>query len=240
MRVLPLALFALALTSLAAAQDPDPAAARTRANRTVDCLERVQNDLGTTMRLLREAARQTQSRDAAAARDAVQMVVSLEQRVADLSRAMKACVPEDALLQPRTVVQDRTGSEAAVAEANDIPVVERDATLAPHVKAVIGQRVDGTGTVSHAVVKASIRGVSSRLERCYTRLANRQAGVQGQLDLAFTISTRGDVRNVAVQRPSIESMSFARCVQSAGQRMRPSAGAVGGDARFSYTLAFGG
>ena len=67
MRAVPPALFALCLASIAGAQEagPDPEVARIRANRTVDCLERVGRDLTTTMDLLRDASRQTQSIDQA-------------------------------------------------------------------------------------------------------------------------------------------------------------------------------
>jgi len=239
MRALTVAFVALLVPSLAAGQEADPEAARTSAGRTIDCLERVNHDLENTMRLLRDASRQTRSENARARQDAAHMVVSLQQRVADLSRALKDCVPDDAHLRPRTVVQEHTGTEAAVGEHNDIPSVEEDARLADNVRAVIGQRVDGTGHIDDAHVKRAIRSAASRMERCYEQLVDRGALQSGQLNLVFTITSRGSVSGVRVERSTIANASFNRCVQSAGQRIRPSAGASGGDVRYSYTLHFG-
>jgi TonB family protein len=241
MRWLPISLAALSLSTFAAAQDdaPDPEEARSRAHRTIDCLERVNRDLETTTRLLREAARQTRASDPAARQDAARMVVSLQQRVADLARATKQCVPEEAHLEPQTRIREPTGNEAAVREANDLPSVERDAQLTSNVHAEIGQRVDGTGNVPDDAIKRGIRGIAPRLERCYERLVDRGALQSGRLELAFTVTTSGRVRRVSVENSSLGSRSFNRCVQAAGRRIRPGAGASGGDTRYSYVLHFG-
>lgn len=239
MRALPVAFAVLLVPSLALAQNADPEAVRTSAGRTIDCLERVNHDLENTMRLLRDASRQTLSTDANARRDAAQMVTSLQQRVADLSRALRDCVPEEAQLNPRTVVREPTGTEASVREHNDIPSVEQDARLADNVHAIVGQRVDGTGHIDDAAVKRGIRSAAGRMERCYEQLVDRGALQSGQLNLIFTITNRGAVRGVRVERSSIDNRRFNRCVQAAGQRIRPGAGASGGDVRYSYTLRFG-
>lgn len=238
MRVLSVAI-ALLVPSLALAQDPDPGAARASAQRTVDCLERVNHDLEATMRLLRDAARQTESTSANARRDAVHMVTSLQQRAADLARALKDCVPEDAHLTPQTVVREPTGNEASVREHNDIPSVEQDARLADNVHAIVGQRVDGTGHIDDAHVKRGIRVAAGRMERCYEQLVNRGALQTGQLNLVFSITSRGRVRGVRVERSTFDNARFDRCVQNAGEHIRPGAGASGGDVRYSYTLRFG-
>ena len=239
MRALPVAFAVLLVPSLALAQEPDPEAARVSAGRTIDCLERVNHDLENTMRLLRDASQQTRSTSANARRDAAHMVTSLQQRVADLSRALKDCVPEDAHLTPRTIVQEPTGNEASVREHNDIPSVEQDARLADNVHAIIGQRVDGTGHLDDAHVRRGIRSAAGRMERCYEQLVNRGALQTGQLNLVFSITPRGSVRGVRVERSSIDNRRFNRCVQAAGQRIRPGTGATGGDVRYSYTLRFG-
>ncbi len=239
MRALPVVFAALLVPSLALAQEPDPDAARTSAQHTVDCLERVNHDLERTMQLLRDAARQTQSTSENARRDAAHMVTSLQQRIADLSRGLKDCVPEDAHLTPRTVVREPTGNEASVREHNDIPSVEQDARLADNVHAVIGQRVDGTGHIDDAHVKRGIRAAAGRMERCYEQLVNRGALQSGQLNLIFSITPRGSVRGVRVERSTFDNRRFNRCVQAAGQRIRPGTGATGGNVRYSYTLRFG-
>lgn len=238
MRALTVSLVLL-LASSALAQEASPEDARQSAGRTLDCLERVKHDLETTMRLLRDASRQTRSSDAQARRDAAHMVTSLQQRAADLARALRACVPEDAHLNPRTVVREPTGTEASVGEHNDIPSVERDARLADNVRAVVGQRVDGTGHIDDGTVKRAIRSAAGRMERCYEQLVDRGALQSGQLNLIFSITDRGGVRGVRVERSTIANDRFQRCVRSAGQRIRPPSAARGGDARYSYTLHFG-
>lgn len=240
MRALPVFSVLLLLPTLATAQDaPDPAEARASAGRTIDCLERVNADLETTMRLLRDASRQTRSTNAQARDDAAQMVVSLQQRVADLSRALKDCVPEDAHLNPRTVVQEPTGNEASVRQANDIPSVEEDSPLSRNVRVLVGQRVDGTGSIEAAVVKRTVRTVGDRLDRCYAQLVDRGALTTGEARLVFTIHGRGRVRNVQLEESSIDNRRFQRCVERAGRHMRAASGPRGGDVRFSYRLRFG-
>jgi len=230
----------LFLPTLAAAQDaPDPAEARASAGRTIDCLERVNADLENTMRLLRDASRQTRSSNAQARTDAAQMVVSLQQRVADLSRALKGCVPEDAHLNPQTVVQEPTGAEAAVREANDIPSVEEDARLSRNVRILVGQRVDGTGAIDAAVVKRTIRTSSARFDQCYGQLVDRGALTSGEVRVVFTIRGRGRVRNVELEESSIDNRRFQRCVERAARHMRAASGPRGGEVRFSYRLRFG-
>jgi TonB family protein len=240
MRALPILSALLLVPSFAAAQDaPSPAEARDRASQTIDCLERVNHDLENTMRLLRDARRQTQSSNTQARTDAAHMVVSLQQRVADLARTLKDCVPEEAHLNPRTVVQEPTGAEAEVREAGDIPSVEQDEQLSRNVRILVGQRVDGTGTIDDAVVKRTVRTASDRLDRCYGQLVNRGALTTGEARLVFTIRGRGRVRNVRLEESSIDNRRFQRCVESAGRRMRAASGARGGEARFSYRLRFG-
>lgn len=241
MRALPVSLIALSIASFAAGQDtgPDPAEARASAGRTIDCLERVNRDLESNMRLLRDAARQTRSDNTRASRDAAQMVVSLQQRVADLSRALKQCVPDDAHLNPRTVVQEHTGAEASVGQHNDIPSIEEDSPLSRNVRVVVGQRVDGTGTIDAAVVKRTVRTASERLDECYGQLVNRGALTTGEARLVFTIRGRGPVRNVRLEESSIDNSRFQRCVERAGRRMRAASSPRGGDTRFSYRLRFG-
>jgi TonB family protein len=218
---------------------PDPAAARTRGTRAIDCLERVQNDLRTHIGLLRDAVRQLAASDSAARNDAAQAVVSLEQRIADLGRALSACVPREAHLEPRTVVQEPTGNEASVRRENRLPAVDRNQQLTQNVLAVIGLRVDGTGTVPEANVRSGMRDIAPRLERCYERLVRRGALQTGQLVLAFTITTDGRIREVDVEGSTIDNRSFDNCVRSAGRRLRPGTIARGGNARYAYTLKFG-
>ncbi len=240
MRALPIVFALLLVPTLAFAQEaPSPEEARDRASHTIDCLERVNTDLETTMRLLRDARRQTQSSNAQARSDAAQMVVSLQQRVADLARALKDCVPEEAHLTPRTVVQEPTGAEASVRESGDIPSVEQDAPLGRNVRVIVGQRVDGTGTIDDAVVKRTVRTASDRLDRCYAQLVDRGALTTGEARVVFTIRGRGRVRNVELEESSIDNRRFQRCVERATRRMRAASGPSGGETRFSYRLRFG-
>ena len=228
------------LSPIAAAQTPDASEARNRATRAVDCLERVQAQLNTAVGLLRDAARQTRSGDAAERNDAAAAVVSLEQRIATLSRSVKDCVPQEARLEPRTVVREHTGNEAAVASENSLPAVDRNQRLSRNVLAIVGERVDGQGTVPDANVRSAIRDVAPRLERCYGRLVDRGALETGELVLAFTITTAGRIRDVTVEGATISNGGFQRCVASAGRRLRPGTIARGGNARFAYKLKFGG
>ena len=133
----------------------------------------------------------------------------------------------------------RSATERAVAQPNPATrVFERDAVLQSNVEAVVGEQVDGRGTIDGAVVRAAIRGVASNLSRCYGRMVDRGALTSGTIILAFTVHENGRVTGVRTEQNSFENAGFARCVRAAGRHIRPSSGSEGGEATVSYTLRF--
>jgi len=211
-----------------------------RASNEIRCLERVATDLQRSIRLLREAQDQLHASSQAARDDAARAVESLESRIDDLADAIKTCMPQASGAEQQVIVVDPVGADARVGMENAATdEVERDAQLAPYVKVVVGQRVDGHGSVSGAAVRAGVRTIASRLERCYGSLVERGALERGELHLVFTVTTSGRVTRVGVENPSIGERRFHRCVQSAGRAIRIRGSANGGDATYSYTLRFG-
>ncbi len=240
MRPTSLALALLALALPAAAAQDEPRAARERAARTLDCLQPLQRELNTTIQLLREARDQTGSADPRARADAAAAVRALEQRLHRLGEQLQRCVPPEASLRPRTVVQEPTGTEAAVATENRATTeIERDTQLAANVRVQVGERVDGYGTVAASEVRRMVAAIGSRLDRCYGELVERDALQSGTAILAFTVTPNGQIRRVTVEQPTLGDRRFVRCLRRAGQAIRATTAATGGDARFAYTLRFG-
>ncbi|MEM9073287.1 MAG: AgmX/PglI C-terminal domain-containing protein [Myxococcota bacterium] len=239
MRSLPLILLALAFSSSALAQ-PDVSAARSRATQTIDCLRPLQSELRTTVQLLREARDQMNTSDAEARQDAARAVSALEQRLHRLAERIQSCVPEEASLEPRTVIQERTGSDARVGVENQATSeTERGTALTRNVHVEVGERVDGHGSIAAAEVRRMVSRIGSRLDRCYGQLVERGALQTGTAILAFTVTPSGRIRRVTTERVTLGDSRFHRCLRRAGQSIRASTAAMGGDVRFAYTLRFG-
>ncbi len=228
---------ALLIPALAHAQPPaDVAGARTRAPREIDCLQRQASALRDTIQLLREARAQLDASHADLRDAAAHSVVSLEQRVARIAEAIKACVPDEDV---QTRVQEHTGNNAAVGQENAATlVVEQNTRLGNYVQVVRGERVDGHGNVSSDEVRRMFGRISGRLQRCYGNYVDRNALEAGTAILSFTVTTSGRVRSVRVEQ-AMGDASFQRCLRHAGRAIRATTSAVGGDVQFAYTLRFG-
>lgn len=228
---------ALLIPALAHAQPPaDVAGARTRAPREIDCLQRQASALRDTIQLLREARAQLDASHSDLRDAAAHSVVSLEQRVARIAEAIKACVPDEDV---QTRVQEHTGNNAAVGQENAATlVVEQNTRLGNYVQVVRGERVDGHGNVSPDEVRRMFSRISGRLQRCYGNYVDRNALEAGTAILSFTVTTSGRVRGVRVEQ-AMGDASFQRCLRHAGRAIRATTSAVGGDVQFAYTLRFG-
>lgn len=246
----------LGVASGAAAQDVDPReairdtrAVSERLEREWDCIRDKQTALERVVRLMRESQAQM-ARTSAGTRehdDARAAIRSLRQRAVLLERQALECrtEPSEEAASGRpvqgVVVREapRSASERAVAQRNPATrVFERDTVLQSNVKAVVGEQVDGRGTIDGSVVRAAIRGVTSNLSRCYGRMVDRGALSRGTIILAFTVHENGRVTGVRTEQNSFDNTTFARCVRAAGRRIRPSSGSEGGEATVSYTLQF--
>lgn len=85
-----------------------------------------------------------------------------------------------------------------------------------------------------------MRGIGSRLERCYDRYLDNGSIRARQLDLVFTFRAGSNrASSVDVEQSQFEDERFQRCVRSAGQRMRATASPRGGEATYNYRLRFG-
>lgn len=234
MRAFPLLLL---IPALAHAQPPaDVDAARARAPREIDCVQRQLSELRDTVQLLREAQAQLSASQSDLREAAAQAIVSLEQRVGRISDALQACVPEQ---QVQTRVREHTGAAARVAQENPATqVVERDTRLSTYVKVERGERVDGHGTVAAGEVQRMFRRIGPRIERCYGSYVDRNALEAGTAILSFTVTTSGRIRGVRVEQ-AMGDATFQRCLRHAGRAIRATTSAVGGDVQFAYTLRFG-
>jgi hypothetical protein len=236
------AIACLAIFPLAAHAQDLSAAERTSALERVRalsaCVAQQHTELDRIAQLIREAEQQrTQARDDRVRRDADAAIEALIARAAGVQRQLRACVGTPDLPQPGTTIEEREAprdpSAAEVeSEAGTVRSVEHDARLSEHVLIVRGEQVDGSGSMDAAQVRAAIRAVASRIERC------AQSG-SGQLDLVFAFRN-GAARatNITVEHGA--SSTLDGCVRQAAAGLRASNGPRGGEAVFSYRLRFGG
>jgi TonB family protein len=253
---LPAALASLALPALALAQgtsDPAAASAEVRAvaervEAEIACLGRVQTELRRVLRQIDEARAQMSSarasdRDRADARASIeslsQRAVELVRRVpacrSQLSRAASTAAPVGGVIVRRQGLEGNASAVGAENPATD--VVERDTPLAENVGVVVGERVDGYGTLDAAVVRAAIRSIGAQLSQCYERTVGEGALREGSIILTFTVSSSGHVGRVETERSRF-SRRFDECVRDAGRHIQVGRAPSGGDVAYSYTLRF--
>jgi hypothetical protein len=242
MRTTILALLVLALPSLASAQDMS-AADRTRALERVRalaaCVAQHRTDLERILALVREAEQQRErARDDRVRRDADAAIEALIARAAGVQRQARACVGGADLPSPGTSVVEHEAppdpSADAIEDASGtVRAVEQNAPLSEHVHVVVGEQVDGGGTMDAAHVRAAMRSIAPRLERC-------AAGGARQLELVFTFRNGSPRASGVTIEGTGSGDALASCVRQAGQALRVSRGPYGGVATFSYRLRFGG
>ncbi len=104
---------------------------------------------------------------------------------------------------------------------------------------MVGERVDGRGTVPADAIRRSVREVAGRFEQCYEGFLERGALQTGTAIVSFTVTGSGRVERTTVEQNTLRDARFASCLRSAASRIRIRSGASGGDARFAYTLRFG-
>ncbi len=230
-----------------------------RAQRSADaldgeirCLEDVHTRLAGVVQLVADARHQAQTASSdSVRRDAVRTVESLSQRIDTLEQDAQACrtaVPHDSQAAARTrggqgvVYVDAPPDPTAQAVATPnaaTEVIEHGTTLTSNVHVRSGERVDGMGHVEPAAIRAAVAGIGGRLDRCYEHLVGQGVLRTGTAILVFTVTTGGRVTGVHVEEDSLHSTYFDACLRHAGEHLRSSAAASGGNVVYSYTLAFG-
>lgn len=249
MRTISLSLSLLLLSvATAAAQQMTPAeraSAVNRARELAGCLDAHHNEMQRIMRLLVAAERQRDTAgDPAARRDAEAAIEALMIRVQTVQRGASECInvrvpgpgPDHVIVRPPP---PDPAADAVAGTGGSIVAVERDAVLSQYIVVVIGQQVDGRGTIDDAEVRSAVRRAASGFERCYEQYLDRGSMEPTTLDLVFTLRGSGPARNVTIENSHFEDPNFERCVRSAGGQIRSSAAPRGGDAQFSYRLRFG-
>jgi hypothetical protein len=225
-------------------------AALARIDRETTCLLAHKARLAQLLELARQAQAQQQRAGASQAeRDAGRdALVSLRRQAAEAERAARRCIEPGPLAFPASVGAPEVVQVApppdpsadAVGELNSATeVIERDVTLGPYVRVVVGEKVDGLGAASPPAVQRAVRAIAPRLGACYDRLVERGALRSGRLVLAFKVLASGAVTQVAVEENRIPDAAFERCVVEAGRALRVEGGARGGFATYAYELAFG-
>jgi len=221
------------------------AAAVRRVRDLAACVERNHQQLQRLLRLVDQAETQRDhAGDASARRDAQRAIEALVTRAEDVRTRARECLGGAALPTVGTQVVERPPPPDAAADAvaqsgGSIHEIERDARLGSNIHVERAQQVDGQGRVDSSVIRAAVRAIGPRLDRCYERYLDRGSVQARRLDLVFTLSGSGRASSVQVERSGFSDATFERCVRAAGQRIRASRGPAGGAAIFSYTLRFG-
>lgn len=225
------------------ASDRDAALVRVRA--FASCVESRHQELARVLTLIRESeAQRAAARDAAVRRDAERAIEALIARASDIQQRTRACLSGEGLPAPgtRVVVQDPPADPAAdsVEEARGtVRTVETEAELAPNVRVVRAEQVDGQGRIEGSEIRRAVRGIASQLERCYESYLDRGSMTAHELDLVFTVRAAGAAADVDVERSGFADARLEQCIRQAGRGLRVSRAPSGGPAMFSYRLRFG-
>ncbi|AKF10391.1 hypothetical protein [Sandaracinus amylolyticus] len=236
--LLGLALSLSSLATIAHAQDP-AASARTVAQ----CLREHDEQVQRLMRLLEQA--ETRAHEPGIAddvrRDAAASVTALVDRIRAHAQQVRHCIERN----PIPVHVDGTVTETTADPAHDslaadrgtVHQIESGTQLAPSVRAVRGERVDGSGQAPDENVRAAMRGIGSRLAACYGQYLDRAAHRAGEVTLTFTASDGGRVGSAQLEGAGGFDTTMRQCVERAavemvvrGQR---------GRAVYSYVVRFG-
>ncbi len=216
-----------------------------RARELAGCLDAHHNEMQRILRLIVAAERQRDtSTEPAAQRDAEAAIEALLVRVASVQRGASECIgvrvptpgPTTVVVQPPP---PDPAADSVAGTAGSIPAIERDAVLAQYVVVVVGQQVDGRGSLDDADVRVAVRRAAGSLERCYEQYLDRGSMEPATLDLVFSFRGAGAAREVAIENSHFDDATFERCVRTAGQQIRTSVPPRGGDAQYSYRLQFG-
>jgi len=137
-------------------------------DRELACLREKRERLARVLVLLAQSEGQAHSTTLSAREreDGETAVISLKRQAADLERESQRCLETTMVFaatdtsQPvvRVVAPPPDAAADAVARVNDARVVERDTRLSDDVRVVVGEQVDGVGTVESGTVRSGVRG----------------------------------------------------------------------------------
>jgi hypothetical protein len=222
-----------------------------RVAREAACLAQKEADLRRIVHQMEEAKRQIEdaSSSAEARRDGRLALTALLQRAVRVERAILECRTELSARARRPGPPEGVTTRQAPLHPNEeavevqnaaTRVVERDAVLQPNVGVVIGEQVDGTGTIAPEEVRAAVRGTASLFSRCYDQLVDRGALARGNIIVTFRVTGAGRTTAARAGHGSLTDRRFVSCMSAATRRIRVRSAPTGGDAVYSYTLRFPG
>lgn len=220
-------------------------AALERLRSLAECVERSHIELQRLLRLVRESEEQQRTaREPAVRRDAERAIEALLARAAEAQDRVRECSSGERIPNPAAEIVERPpladpAAEAIAQRGGTVRVVEENSQLTPNVRIVRGEQVDGEGRVEASAIRAAVRQVASRLERCYDHYLDRGDLTARELDLVFTLQRAGPARQVRIERSGFGDARLESCVQQAGRSIRVGSPPQGGPAIFSYRFRFG-
>lgn len=239
-------MLALAMAGSAHAQDPDPAAARTRAEAVTACIGTKADELAHFTRMLGEA-RTTLSGSHASARqrgDAAHAVAMLEQRIHGIAEAIARCTESPATTTTTTTRttpahESTCGGPAAGCRGDEAATIPSGTPVSEHVRAENPEKLEGTGRLPAPAVLGALRRIGPTIDACYDAFTERYAIVNGEARLVFWVSPTGVVTEIALEGLAIGDATFRSCVTRAVRSLPSPGSPEGGPVRTSVRLLIG-
>ena len=208
--------------------------------REARCLREVSASLRGLSRRFEESVAQAENGrlSEAARRDARLALDALRTRHREIAERARGCVEDTPppAARPVQAAPPPTPAAAHLATPGDSLVVfEENTLLSPSVLIERAEQVDGTGSVSRASLQNAMRGLSSRLERCYERFLRRGSLTPGRVSVGFTLRRARAVHRIEVFENEFDD-AFGRCVARAMRRLRVRETPQGGPVTVSYRL----
>lgn len=229
----------LLIAPSARAQDPT-----TNARAVASCLQEHAENVQRLMRLLEQA--EARSREPGIAedvrRDAVASITAVVDRIRAHAQQVRACIERHPIPVhiDGTITETRRdpAQESLAADRGTVHEIEAGTQLAPRVRVVRGERVDGTGRAPDESVRAAVRAVSPRLAACYDQYLDRASRRSGEVALSFTATDGGRVGSAQIEGGAGGfDTELRQCVERAAVSM--SVRGQRGRAVYSYVLRFG-
>ncbi|MCS6856926.1 MAG: hypothetical protein NZM37_04365 [Sandaracinaceae bacterium] len=205
------------------------------------CIGPHREHIGRLVRLAEEAEGRLRSQDPRVAQDAKEAIEAIFEQVENARLGIEQCLRRLPVTwsaqSPASLVSPRPGSlEERVAQpADSVRKIHADENIGRHTWVVIGERVDGRGSVSDEGVSHAIRTLGPRFDGCYEEQSARGGPRRGKVELSFSV-VDGRSREVNIEKSGPFDAQFRSCLMRAlGAMQIPGAK---GRVVFAYEIEF--
>lgn len=229
----------VSVRSMVQAQSNDELRGLAETRALVACVHSESDQLERVRQLMDQAAERANRRDLAedVRRDARASIEALVERVRIHADRVRRCV-EQARLPDSVAPTERADSppHSLAQEHGTVHQIESGTLIAPHVRVVRGERVDGAGSAPDSSVENAMRRVGARLHACHDQYMDRLVRRAGEVHLSFTATDGGRVTGSAVEQIGPFDAAMAQCIERAALTMNIEG--QRGRSIYSYVLQF--